>query len=101
MSLYDGHVINIIVDEKEFMDEGMKADDRFKSHVQHVTKDEDTHRYMPKGSDPDETYQTPENHYSPWLKNWIQHGIDMENGGDLDALAVSAVIHAQVLKRPQ
>ena len=89
------------------MDEGMKPDDRFqpKSHVQHVTKDEDTHQYRPKGSDPDETYETPEKHNSPWLKEWIRLGEMMEGYAPYRAeminfYTVDAVIHAQMLKRP-
>lgn len=74
------------------------------SHVQHVTKDEDTHRYMKKGSDPDETYQTTEPHYSPWLKEWIRLGEMIEGYAPVrtdmvDACTVDAVVHVQVLKR--
>lgn len=79
------------------MDEDMKADDqRFihRSAISGLIVSEEYARLYPET-----TVTEAVNDYSAWLKNWIQHGIDMENGGDLDGLAVSAVIHAQVLKR--
>lgn len=75
------------------------------TRVQHVTKDEDTHQYMPKGSDPDKTYESNEIHRTPWMHEWIRLGEMIEGYAPVrsdmvDKLTINAVIHAQMLKRP-
>lgn len=72
------------------------------SRTQVATKDNVTHRYVDKDTaDPDKTYDTPEEHLTPWQKEWREIGMRME--ADLtrvDMWTINAVIHAQILKRP-
>lgn len=82
------------------------------SHDQQVTRDAVTGQYeSPKNKGP-EDYTTTEEHLSPWQKEWrrigeraeqlLQHESLMGESRDqaLDTLAVQAVIHIQMLKRP-
>lgn len=102
MSLYDGHTINIIVDEKEFMDEGMKADDRFihrSSITGEIVSEEEAL------ANPDTTERETVVDRSPWMKEWIRLGELMEGYSPyraemINLYTVNAVIHAQMLKRP-
>lgn len=102
MSLCDGHTINIIVDEKEFMDEGMKADDRF------IHRSAETGQFVTDeeaDAQPETTVTETVVDRSVWMKEWIRLGEMIEGYSPyraemINLYTVNAVIHAQMLKRP-
>lgn len=77
---------------------------------QEVTRDSVTGRYEKQENKGPEDYETTEEHLSPWMKEWRRLGTELEavsksakNIGEMqgiDTLAVLAVLHTRILKRP-
>lgn len=100
---------------QEGLSDPLKEKNMEKSRVQQVTKDEDTHQYVSvQDADPDETYNTTEEHLSSWQKEWRRIGMTLEfdaylavpgegrllsNDAAINAYTIAAVLHAQALRR--